>query len=261
MRPPPVEEDPPELTLYCLAHAGGSAAPYRRWQSFVPPGCRVVPLELPGHGTRLREPLAGDLDELVAGLLPTVLPSAGVPFAVFGHSFGSILAFELSRELSQLGAPPAALLVAGRNGPGEPSSHRPMHRLPDEQLVTELGRYGGMPDELRDVPELLRVYLPAIRRDLRLTETYTRSPGPALRVPLSVYAGRRDRLVELPRVFGWAHETTAEFGMTVLSGGHFLLDGDDFRTSLTERLHRIMRAPAPTGAFPSRTTVLATSAL
>ncbi|MEU9338002.1 alpha/beta fold hydrolase [Streptomyces sp. NPDC048290] len=262
MRPPSVDDDPTELTLYCLAHAGGSAAPYRRWGSFVPPGCRVVPLELPGHGARLREPLADGLDELVAGLVPTVLSSAGSRFAVFGHSFGSLVAFELSRELSRLGAPPAALIVAGRNCPTGTLSHHPMHQMPDERLLGELSRYGGIPTELRDVPELLRVYLPAIRHDLRLTETYTRSPGPALRVPLSVYAGRRDRLIELPQVFGWAHETTAPFEMTVLSSGHFLLDGEDFRASLTDRLRRVLTAPAPVPAgSPSHTTVRATSAL
>ncbi|MGW6056107.1 thioesterase II family protein [Streptomyces sp. NPDC055189] len=240
MRSQSTEED---LTLFCLAHAGGSAAPFRLWQSFVPAGCRVVPLELPGHGSRLREPLAGDMDELVEDLLPTVRRAATGRFAVFGHSFGSILAFQLSRQLCRIGTPPAALLVAGRNSPTGALTHRPMHRLPDEQLVAELSRYGGIPEELRDIPELLRLYLPAIRHDLRLTETYARPPGPAMRVPLAVYAGRRDKLIELPEVFGWAHETTAEFEMSVVSDGHFLLDGDEFRSMVTARLHRLMRAP------------------
>ncbi|OEV03297.1 hypothetical protein AN216_12135 [Streptomyces oceani] len=258
--PPSSAEE--QLTLYCLAHAGGSATPYRLWESFVPRGCRVVPLELPGHGTRLREPLDEDLDQLVAGLLPTVRSADTERFAIFGHSFGSILGFELSRQLCRLGTPPRALLVAGRNSPTGTLSHRPMHELTDDQLITELAHYGGLPAELLAVPELLRAYLPAIRHDLRLTETYTRSPGPAMRVPLTVYAGRRDKLIELPQVFEWAHETTAEFQMSVLSSGHFLLDEEEFRTMLAARLRRLIHTsePAP-AAEPAHTTSLAPSGL
>ncbi|AXK31828.1 thioesterase [Streptomyces armeniacus] len=247
MHTPPAED---ELTLYCLAHAGGSAAPYRLWGSLVPAGCRVVPLELPGHGARLREPLAPDLDALAAELTGLIGRDGARRFAVFGHSFGSLLAFELSRRLTRLGTPPAALLVAGRNCPAGPLSHEPLHGLPDERLLTELGRYGGIPAELRDEPELLRVYLPAIRHDLRLTETYTRSPGPALGVPVAAWAGRRDRLVELPHVFGWAHETTAGFELSVLASGHFLLDEPEFRAGFTARLERLVRPPGPAPYTP-----------
>ncbi|AXK35446.1 thioesterase [Streptomyces armeniacus] len=228
------------LTLYCLAHAGGSAAVYRRWSDFLPASVRVRPLELPGHGTRIREPLVEDLQLLVAELVRTIRPAAdGERFAVFGHSFGAILGVELARRLHQLEVPPVALLVGGRNGPAEPLSHRPIHSLPDDKFVTALSRYGGLPESLLAEPDLLRLFLPAIRNDLRLVETYARPSGPALDVPVTAFAGRRDRLTDAQGVLGWARETTAEFDLTLLPGGHFFLNEPAFPPVLSARLARL----------------------
>ncbi|GGO95483.1 thioesterase II family protein [Wenjunlia tyrosinilytica] len=253
---PPTPREPGEpgadgekLTLYCLAHAGGSAMPYSRWNAIVPPSVTVTPLELPGHGARIREPLMRRADLLAAELVRTMRPHRGERFALFGHSFGAVLAYELARRLDQLGLPPAALLVSGRNGPGEPLSHRPIHKLPDDAFITALNRYGGMPQALLDQPELLRMYLPALRADLEIVETYTRPAGPPLDVPLVAFGGRRDSLTDPAGLVAWERETSRAFELALIPGGHFFLEEPDFREALTSRLSRLVAAaPAAAGS-------------
>lgn len=222
-------------TLYCLAHAGGSAVhAYHGWSGFLPPHIRVVPLDMPGHGMRLREPLVGTVDALVDDVLEQMGRAPG-PIALFGHSFGAVVAYAVARRLCGQGRPPAALLVAGRNAPGEPLSHQPLHRLGDPDFVEALSRQGGIPKVMLGEPELLDLYRPVLRNDLRMAETWTRPPGPALNTPIIAYAAEQDPLTDVSRVASWDRETTVEFDLTVLPGGHFFLADPEFRADLAGR--------------------------
>jgi surfactin synthase thioesterase subunit len=224
-------------TLFCLPHAGGSALVYRHWQALLPAGVRVVPLELPGHGSRLREPLLDSAPALAEDLAASVRAAGPGRYAIFGHSLGAVLGHELARALTASGYPPPdALLVAGRNGPAEALSHRPVHALPDHALVAALERLGGMPQVVLDQPGLLRAYLPVLRNDLRIVETYRYRPAAPAGFPISVFGGRRDPLTDPSALLGWSRETTAAFTLTLLPAGHFFLDREDFLAALTAAL-------------------------
>lgn len=235
--PPPAD---PRLTLFCLSHAGGGAQPFRRWKSALSDCAWVVPLELPGHGSRFHEPVLDTLDLMVAELLGGVRAGAPGGYAIFGHSLGALLGYELARALVASGhAPPEALLVAARNGPAEPLSHRPIHALPDRAFIAALERLGGIPQAVVDQPGLTRAYLPVLRADLRVAETYARRSGPPGDFPIAAFAGRGDPLTDPQAVLGWARETTAAFELALLPGGHFFLDGPDFPAALAGYLSRL----------------------
>jgi medium-chain acyl-[acyl-carrier-protein] hydrolase len=244
----------PALTLFCLPHAGGSAHPYARLATGLPGHVRVVPLELPGHGTRVREPLLRDLTALTEETLRLIGDRRHLPYALLGHSFGALLAYEAARALDQLGTPPALLLVCGRNGPTAPASDRPFHHLPDDGFVRHLTRIGGMPESLLAQPELLRFYLPAIRADLQVLESYTHTPGPRLDVPVAAFAGRTDLLTEPAAAASWAQVTDGVFDLTVVPGGHFFLQEPEFRAALASRLARPAQPPrqSPALTAPAR---------
>ncbi|GLW48200.1 oleoyl-ACP hydrolase [Streptomyces sp. NBRC 14336] len=228
----------PELTLFCLAHAGGSAHPYLRLGAGLPGRVTVVPLELPGHGTRVREPLLHGMAALTEEAVRLIGERRHQPYAIFGHSFGSLLGYEAARVLTAQGTPPKLLLVSGRNGPTEPLSHRPFAHLPDDGFVRGLQRIGGLPEALLAEPELLKFYLPAIRADLRVVETYTHTPGPRLTVPVAAFAGSKDVLTDAASMAAWSRITTGVFDLTLVSGGHFFLQEPEFRAALGARLTR-----------------------
>jgi medium-chain acyl-[acyl-carrier-protein] hydrolase len=234
----------PRLTLFCLAHAGGGAQPFRRWNAALSACARVVPLELPGHGSRFHEPVLDTLGLMVAELLREVRTASPGRYAIFGHSLGALLGYELARALVAAGhAPPEALLVAARNGPAEPLSHRPIHALPDQAFLAALERLGGIPQAVVDHPGLTRAYLPVLRADLRVAETYAPRSGPPGDFPIAAFAGRRDPLTDPQAVLGWARETTAAFELALVPGGHFFLDGPDFPAALAGYLSRLAGLP------------------
>ncbi|MPY57001.1 thioesterase II family protein [Streptomyces spongiae] len=240
------------LTLYCLPHAGGSARPYGGLGTAVPPGVRVVPLELPGHGTRLREPLLRDIGQVVTEVIRLMGEYQGRPFALFGHSFGALVAYETTRRLRQLSTPPELLLVSGRNTPVWPLSHEPIHTLPDPLFTAGLRRMGGIPQALLAHPSVLQVYLPSLRADLGMVETYAHTHSEPLDVPIAAFAGLRDRLTDPAGMEAWAELTERHFELTLLRKGHFFLDEPEFRAALADRLGRLgppaVLAPTESGS-------------
>jgi medium-chain acyl-[acyl-carrier-protein] hydrolase len=234
-----------ERRLIVIPHAGGGSGQYRHWAGRLPDDVRLEVLDLPGHATRMREPLVTVWDELAADLTGAVrarIAGAARSYVLAGHSLGAVLALEAARTLEGEGTPPELLIVSGRNAPTAGLSHRPLHTLPDDQLLAALDRLGGTPSSLLERPDAIGIYLPALRADLRLAETYTRSPGPPLSVPLSAFAGRQDRLTDGPSLVGWARETTATFELTIMSGGHFFHTDPAFAEALRSRL----AGPGPT---------------
>jgi medium-chain acyl-[acyl-carrier-protein] hydrolase len=229
---------PVGLQLFCLPHAGGNSVHFRGW-SWLAPYARVVPVDLPGHGTRLGEPLVEDWDRLVADLTETIAAQVDGPYALFGHSLGALLAFDIGHRLLGRGQAPALLAAAGRNGPSARPAYRPVHQLPDQQFIGALRKLGGMPDALLTQPELLRMFLPVLRADLRLAERYTRPEVAALPVPVMAFAGEDDPMTDDLGVLAWKQETTGTCELVFLKGGHFFLDSPQFASALTERVARL----------------------
>lgn len=227
------------LRLFCLPHAGGSSAHFRAWK-WLDPYARVVPLDLPGHGARLGEPLVEDWDELVDRLAGTIQARLDGPYALFGHSLGSLLAFDLAHRLTAAGTPPALLVAAGRNGPSARPAQRPLHELPDQEFLGMLHALGGLPQALLRQPELLRIFLPTLRADLRLAERYRRPDVPALPVPVMAFAGEDDPMTDDAGVLAWKRETTGTCELVFVRGGHFFLEEPEFAGALTERIARLV---------------------
>src|SRR4051794_33499038 len=108
----------PRMRLLCLPYAGGSPASYRAWTNLLPTDIELWVAQLPGRGARFGEPCAERIDQLLDGLVPP-LAELNTPYALFGHSMGAALAFEIARRVRRDGAPlPNYLFVSGRGAPG-----------------------------------------------------------------------------------------------------------------------------------------------
>src|SRR5688572_19733186 len=80
--------------LYCVSHAGGTRASFRHWAAGLPEGVEVRLVELPGHGSRIREEPLRRMSEISGELGQAIALDADRPFALYGHSMGGIVAFE-----------------------------------------------------------------------------------------------------------------------------------------------------------------------
>nr|WP_258545603.1 thioesterase domain-containing protein [Micromonospora provocatoris] len=69
------------------------------------------------------------------------------------------------------------------------------------------------------------MFLPGLRADFAVNETYRQLPGPPLRCPVSAFTGDADPEVDVVEMRSWAEVTSAGFSLRVFSGGHFYLAG------------------------------------
>lgn len=197
---------------------------YRPWAGRLGGDVRVLSVEIPGRGTRWREPAFRSMAALVDVLANELAPALDRPYAFFGHSMGARIAFELTRELRRRAAPaPAHLIVAGNRGPSVPRREPPMHTMTDAELVGVMRTLGGTPPELLDNREMLDLALPIMRADCELLETAEHRVEPPLATPILALGGVRDPYVTAADLAGWGPETSAKFSALQLDGDHFFV--------------------------------------
>lgn len=227
----------PSARVVCLPHAGGSAGFYAAWAADLPARYELSAVQYPGREDRIGEPPPSRLDSLVDQVHDAVLPLTDRPVVLFGHSFGAVVGYEVARRLTASGAPPEHLVVSGRNAPCVPPTGD-IHRRDDDGLVDELLRLGGTSAELLRDPSFRAVYLPAVRADFRLAETYRHAaPGPGARslgCPVTAVTGASDTEADEAGVGRWGLHTSGPFTQHTVPGGHFYFVPD--RTPVVDLL-------------------------
>jgi medium-chain acyl-[acyl-carrier-protein] hydrolase len=211
--------------LLCHPYAGGGAGAYPELVGLAEHGITVLPTRLPGRDTRLHEPPIVDIARLVPAMAAEAYDRPG-PLAVFGHSVGALVAFELTRRLEQLGAPPVMLIVSGSRPPGPPGPGDPAELPPDDSVLDGVRRLGGLPDEVWGHPQLRQMLAANLRTDLAVRRSYAADPAATVGVPLVALTGRADPIAAPDEVAGWARHTRAPFSRHVLAGGHFYFRTD-----------------------------------
>ncbi len=217
----PIRRQAARLRLFCIPAAGGGVAQFRTWIRLAPPELELGLIRLPGRETRIDRPPLRDLTVLVEQLVGALDDELDVPFAIFGHSTGALIAFEVARELERLGGPrPGALFLSAQHPPHLPGPPAVSDR-PAAELFAFLRELGGTPDEVLADPEMRAIALAAIRADFRLGESYRCTPGTVVHGPIQAFAGSADAFVPPHVMERWADLALGPSQLTVLPGGHF----------------------------------------
>ena len=212
--------------LFCFPYAGGGASFFRTWPERLRPAIEVCTIQLPGREERLAETPFHRLVPLIDALVDVLSPYMDLPFAFFGHSLGSLISFELTRRLRRQKAPcPLQLFVSGRRAPQIPDPDPPIHQLPDEEFIEALRRFNGTPKAVLDNPELMELFLPLLRSDMCLSETYIYDHEDPLDCPISAFGGSEDPEVGREELAAWRDQTRSMFNMQLFPGDHFFLNG------------------------------------
>jgi medium-chain acyl-[acyl-carrier-protein] hydrolase len=197
------------VRLFCFPHAGGSAANYRSWASRLPREIDVLPVQFPGRGTRIAEPVAHSWLDLIDSVRSGLAPYLSRQFAFFGHSMGALIAFDLARRLREEGvATPIHLFLSASPAP---------HLIPkqlvvpaDDVLINELRYSAGTSPDVFEHPELLELVLEAYR----------------IECPITALGGTMDEEVPLSCLEAWRGYTSSAFTVRMFSGGHLFVETD-----------------------------------
>ncbi len=211
--------------LYCLPHAGGTARVFRPWQQLLRTHIDIRALDYPGHGTRIGQPLRDSIERIAHIVADEIMSQPqDLPYALFGHSMGSLAAFETCHILSaRRAALPSLLIACGHRAPRLPSSSPAMHDAPHAEFVAHLRELGATPPELFSAPDLLELILPGLRTDFRACETYSPHDRAPLPIPIAVYGGLGDKDTTRETLHAWQEETAGACTVRMFPGGHFFV--------------------------------------
>ncbi|KAM3858313.1 S-acyl fatty acid synthase thioesterase, medium chain [Diretmus argenteus] len=212
--------------LICFPWAGGGSIHYARWGKVLNSSIEVYAVKLPGRESRAKEPFFQSMQQIVDEVIGVLLPVLREkPFALFGHSFGAMTSFAVADTLKTVhNLEPVHIFLSGASAPySETRINAPKRSdLSDEDFLKWMVAIGGTPPELLANPEVLKLFLPALKADLHIVENYryNKPSGPLLCCPVTCFDGKQDIPHDLQ---AWKEISSGDFTVRMMDGSHFYL--------------------------------------
>jgi surfactin synthase thioesterase subunit len=207
--------------LFLLHFAGGSSYSFQFLKPYLLDEFQVIPLELPGRGSRIKEGLIRDFDEACRDICKQAnMRLKSDAFLIYGHSMGAIIGLKLASELEHEGRNPLQLIVSGNSGPKEERGSAKIHLMEKEDFRQALKEMGGMPDEVLLNDELFAYYEPILRADFEVLEKEEPSFEP-IKCPIYAVMGTGEK--NFDRIGNWKHYTQSCFEYKGFHGDHFFI--------------------------------------
>ncbi len=206
--------------LYCFPHSGGSSGEFLFWSDDLP-GFEIWGAQPPGRGSRLAEDPFTSMTDLVQALADEAEFTG--PYALFGHSLGAAVAYELTLALRERGRElPRRLYLSAHEAPHLHVPDPALAELDDATLMAEVElRYAPVPEELRDDPDWWELVLDALRADMRIVAGYRPTKAAPLPCPIIAMGGTTDPVVRAADLAAWSAYTTDLFELRMFEGDHF----------------------------------------
>jgi surfactin synthase thioesterase subunit len=217
--------------IIALPFAGGNKYSFNSIEKHVPKKIDWITLELPGRGSRFKEKLFDNVDQMVDDLFSQVIPHIQEGnYIIYGHSMGTLLGYELAKKITEKKMhKPIALFFTGRGAPGFSRFNNKKSILPSSLFWEEVGKIGGLPKEILECNELLDLYYPIMKSDFKAIEDYSYLPMEIpFTFPIHILMGKDeigigDEKTPLTGMKDWQNETSNNCTFELLEGDHFFI--------------------------------------
>ncbi|MDQ0232876.1 thioesterase II family protein [Metabacillus malikii] len=217
-----------KMRLYCLPYAGGSSYVFSKWIRNLHPDIELVPIEYPGRGRRILEPLISNSEELVNDIFENIKDGLDdLPYILLGHSMGSLLAYELVYKILKSNNKGPTFIIFSGTDPLKCREKKIISTLPHEEFVQEVLAMGGTPKEVFSNKEMAEIYIPILRSDFQLVESYRAGEYQPLDIDLFVFYGKNDYSTDLTILNEWKFYTTKSCHFSEFEGGHFFIHDNE----------------------------------
>ncbi len=231
------------IKLFCIPYAGGSAMVYSKWKKSLAEFIELRELELPGRGRRFSDPYCNSVEEVVEDILSRIKDELvdGSKFAFFGHSMGTLIVYELTSRIKELyNNSPVHVFFSGRNSPDKKVESKVVHTLHDDEFKYELNKFGGIPQKVFENSELAKVFIPILRADYKLIDTYNYNKVKnKLDSNITILYGTDDSYIKYD-IESWKEFTTKQCEIIPYQGGHFFIS--DYMKEVIEVINETLAA-------------------
>ena len=214
-----------KFRIFLFPYAGGGASTYLSWLERFPDNFEIATVNPPGRGNRINEPPLENMTEMVEGLIACMAAHLDKPFAFFGHSFGASFAYEVVFQLRKRGFNlPVHFFASGRRAPHLPPRRPPWHNLPDKEFREEIEKLNGMPPRILKNDELMEIFTPILRADVKVANEYRREPEELLSFGVSVLGGTQDVSIRKEDIGQWQAHFSQPIDLRMFDGTHFFIE-------------------------------------
>lgn len=220
----------PKIRLICMPHAGGGTGLFRTWPGALGANVELLSVVLPGRGSRLSEPPYDSWEPLLGDISAALSPYLCEPHALYGHSFGGRLAYELAHlAMTEHRGHTRHLFVSGCRCPASPQARPYLHQLSDEDFLAALNNTHGVPRQILDDEMMMALRLPALRSDVKLAELWGDWNAERLDAPITAVYAADDLIDNWSSMRCWVAYSEAGCELIEMPGGHFLADASSRR--------------------------------
>lgn len=214
------------MKLFCLPFAGGTKRAYASWNKFDSPSFEIEAIEIKGRGERFGQAFYHDFAEAIEDIYSIIKDKiSNEPYALFGHSMGTLLAFELYYKLITEGnQSPQHIFFSGRQSPIVKDNMFVSSSMPDDEFAAKIMALGGIQEELSQSKELMAYYLPILKNDIRIMESYAfKERSEKIKCKISVLNGIDDK-IDGEQKTTWADLCEQHSRSYYFTGGHFFIN-------------------------------------
>src|SRR5262245_40839232 len=122
------------VRLFCFPYAGGGASIFMHWSRQLDPAIELCPVQLPGRENRMSEGCLNCISEVADVAIEALAPYFDMNVALFGHSLGAVIAYEVAQRLRAKEVQPQRLIASAHRAPQVPLPHDPTWILPDAEF-------------------------------------------------------------------------------------------------------------------------------
>lgn len=214
------------IRLYALPFAGGTETAYNSMKKYINDSIDFCQVELAGRGRRFGTPFYNSIKEAAEDVFAMIKDNIETSeYAFFGHSMGCLIALELCLKIESLGLQgPKHIFISGKRPPYIlKEDDKDLHILPDYEFVEEIRKFGGLSKEVLEFKPLLDLFLPVIRADLKIVETYQyNNDHKKIYSNITLLRGDKDNITE-DDMLRWDDITLKKSKLFNFSGGHFFI--------------------------------------
>ena len=214
----------PKRRLFCFPYAGGSPTVFFSWVDKLPDDTELILAQFPGRGARFSEMPHNQMGSLIADLLMEAQLFTEMPFALFGHSLGGLVAYELTYQLKLAGYQlPDFIVASACRAPHLPRGGKSIYDLPHPEFIEELRNLNGTPKEILEDKELMKILNSQLRADLEIAENYL-GKATKLPCPILVMNGDGDTNLGSDQLNAWQDLTQFTCSRVQINGDHFFIN-------------------------------------